>query len=763
MALISIIKQYINSTLTCKSCTIGLVFFCILLMTSFFSNAKAETDQPTVYNPYGYPVVSDIGERITYSENEIGNQSLSNTFIQTTKSMPEASTNTTTKKGDVIADWKYFIFGTGIGDSNISVSTVDGTPEIVTGAGGFGFGGNRYWFLLRYNPLTDEYDQSFVSPVTDEGITLKRIISGDFIGGNSPEILVATSTGLIELWNQETRKLAGSFQSAASTLTGMYAADVDNDNAVEIIVCTSSDLYVYDMKGVLEWQLPGIGGYEVIAAQMDADEALEIATTDGSVVDGISHAIQWTRPDGFGIDLEAGDIDGDGYDELIAAESWGFVWAFDIDSQLPKWSIPIFNIGAITLGDIDDDGILELIVGEDQWGGQIAFDTVTLQQEWEINNPCHGTTGVAFGDVDGDGVQEIIWGAGYSSTGADHLFVGDWRNQTIKWSNVDLVGPFRGTAKGDVDGDGIPEIVTVTNGSDSGYGAGRILVFNINPPSLQAISQEVSSGLGWSGTYEVKLRNVDADPELEMLVSSSTTYDGNIEIYDFDGSTFTKIWQIASPLPGGAFRSSEVIDVDGDGSLEVIGGAEQFIYVYDFDTGLEEWHSMYIASYIKKIAIANTDADSSFEILGLGSDGDLYIFDGTSKDLETIIFVNGASLQTYRIPRKPALIFVGDTTGTLTSYRYDSYSYNPLKSVSLASTQLDGFTIYRQGLILSGSGGQMSLHSNWGAVPRWTSESYGTIFATSPKLILKSDQHPIFAAGSYGLVSFKNSGATLTD
>lgn len=755
MLLISTDKLYINATLTGKTCINGLLSLCLLLMASCFSNAQAETDRRTVYNAYGHAVISDTGERIPYSKSEINSQSIQNTSIRATQSIPESSPNATTAAVDAIADWKYFIFGTGIGDSNISVSTVDGTPEIVTGGGGYGFGLNRYWFLLRHNPLTDEYDQSFVSPVTVEGVFIKRIISGDFIAGGSPEILVATNTGMIELWDQTTRTRIGSIQSNASSLTGMYAADIDNDNGVEIIVCTSSSLHVYDMQGVLEWQLSGIGGNEVIAAQMDADPALEIATTDGNVVDGISHAIQWTWPDGFGIDLEAGDIDGDGYDELIAAESWGFVWAFDVDTQMPKWSIPIFDIGAISLGDVDGDGVLELIVGEDQWGGQIAFDTVTLQQEWEIDNPEHGTTDVTFGDVDGDGVKEIIWGAGHSSTGPDYLFVGDWATQTRAWSSIDLVGPFRGTAKGDVDGDGIPEIVTITNESDSGYGAGRILVFDIQTRGLQAVSQEVSDGLGWSGTHEIKLRNVDADPEFEMLVSSSTTYDGTIEIYDYDGaSTFTRIWQIASSLPDGAFRSSEIIDVDGDGTLEVVGGAEQFVYVYDFDTGLEEWHSMFIASYINKIAIANTDADNSLEILALGSDGDLYIFDGASKDLEAIIFANGATLQTYEIATKPDFILVGDTTGTLTCYHYDTTSYNPLDSVALATGALDGFTINPRGFILSGSGGQMSLHSDWGAEPLWTSESYGSIFATSPTLILEGGQRRAVGAGSYGLVSF---------
>lgn len=647
------------------------------------------------------------------------------------------------------AAWKYYIFGTGIGASGLAVSAVGGVPEIVTTCGGSGFGGNRYWMILRRDQATGEYQQQWVSPVyTTSGVA--RLEVGDLEGNGEPRVVIATSSGEVEIWDQASRELLTSW-SLPQGPNMMRLFDLDDDGDLEILTCTSNTLTASSHDGQLLWSAPA-GGGDLIAGQMDGDPAYEIALTDGDVVDCDTHQVQWHWANGFGSHLEAGDIDDDGMDELIAAQAWSFVWAYDVDTQLPKWSLEIFNIGATALVDIDEDDVLELIIGEAQWGDQLAYDTQTLQKEWGIYNPEHGTTEVVCGDADGDGDLEVIWGAGHSSSGSDHMFVADWQTQQHQWSNIHLDGPLRGPVRGDIDGDGEDELVTVSNESDSGYGSGRVLVFDLDSLKLRAISQEVAGGLGWSGTHRVILRDVDEDEALEIVVGSSTTYDGTIEIYDFDGgSTFTKIWEVPNPKPDGAFRDVEVIDVDGDGALEVVGGASGYVHVYDLETATLEWTSLYLSSTVTAIGVGDTDDDPALEILALGTAGDLYVFDGQSKATEAILFGDSTCLRISPLNVAPDLVVMGTETGNLTTVQFAGGSYATLSTVNLVSEAIDGFTLRAANVLFVGSSGVLSIFSPMPAA-LWSSCSvYGSPFGA--RVAFGKDYGA--TAGVYGLVAFK--------
>ena len=123
----------------------------------------------------------------------------------------------------------------------------------------------------------------------------------------------------------------------------------------------------------------------------------------------------------------------------------GFVYAYDVATQLPRWSLNVFDIDAIEIADVDNDGTPEVIIGDGQWGTVHVHDLITQVQKWQTNNPGHGVTNIAVGDVDNDGVVDLLWGAGWTSSGADYFYVASTTgNHAIKWQSVDLVGPFSG-------------------------------------------------------------------------------------------------------------------------------------------------------------------------------------------------------------------------------------------------------------------------------------------------------------------------------
>jgi WD40 repeat protein len=705
--------------------------------------------QPFPTNLYGAPVVATDGKPIVYSQSELQAQLAE--WLARDGHLGEVGPSAC-ESSVAQADWKYYALGTGIGEGNIAVSTVQGVTEIVVACGGSGFGGNRYWMILHKKPGVADYTQAFVSPDSTPG-GLRWLETANLDADVGPEIALIFVDGTVEIWDQATRKLQGTFQTITS-VAAMHLSDVDADGVIELIVANASSLHVYSPDGAHEWFLPGAGGSDIAVGQMDDDAALEIATTSGKVVDAQTHQAQWTWPSGFGAYLEAGDIDNDGKDELIGTQIWDFAWAYDVDAQLPKWSLPLFNVGATALADMDGDGRPELIVGDAQWGAMRAFDTASLALKGSVNNPEHGTTEVVVGDPDSDGKIDVLWGAGHSSSGPDHLYFADWQTKQIEWQNVHLDGPFRGPARGDVDGDGDLETVAVSNQSDAGYGAGRILVFD-DQLELLAISQDVGGGLGWSGTWEVVLRNVDADAALEIVVPTSTTYDGTIEIYDYNaGGTFTLIWEVPNPKPSGAFLEADVLDVDHDGQLEVVGCAGQYVYAYDFATGAKEWQSLAVLSGATEIEVGHTDYDPGWEVLALGSDGDVRVFDGESGAIEALIPGNFTCLGLIPLSVLPDLLQLGDDLGALHTFQFiqGSGAYLSAGSVQLLDEPLESVTFGNGGTLWASSSGVLSLFYPPYDDPLWISCSvYGKPFGH--RTVYGADC--LLTAGANGLVAFR--------
>lgn len=653
----------------------------------------------------------------------------------------------------------YAAFGSGIGKSNIVMADNGGRKEVYLGGSTSIFGANDYWHALVHK-AGGGYEQVFVSPYLADAFGLiERIDVADVDPNPGQEILVALRDGRIEVYAVADKAWLREIVTGAGDIDGMAIADLDGDQANEIIVCTTSNLFVYSAGGTLQWQVPGVGGRDVVAAQMDADAALEIAVTDGSVVDSGTRGVEWKRANGFGVNLESADIDGDGMAELIAAEAWSTVWAFDVDRRLPKWSISAGDIGAIHVADIDGDGTQELLLGDGQWGYIHAYDTVTQQEEWQIHNPEHGVTDIATGDVDGDGKTELLWGAGATSTGQDHVYVVDWTTAQIEWQNVHLDGPFVGPETADLDGDGLLEIVTASWESDSGYGSGRILVFDGRTFELRGMSAPIVGGLSWTGLHDLRLRDVDGDGRAEILVATDRLYDGVVEIYGFDASnTFSLKWTNATQPFGASFYAVEAADVDGDGQIEIVGSVGEgsggvFVYVYDFATATEEWRSPKIGEFWQRITglqVGDTDRDGSLEIVAMVHGSFTYVFDGRTKELETFLNPGGSDLKLHAADT--AYIVTGAVDGTLVAHRYQEGSYQEVFRRNYAASPLDGFDIGPGKALWLGSNGRLNLMTLAGD-PVWQSATYGIVFGK--RTLVWPASRSFISAGTYSIVAFR--------
>jgi hypothetical protein len=688
-----------------------------LLACPFLVSAEARHApggaRPT--NVYGAPTIGDHGERITYTRAEID--------AQRSMAAPRVVSTPAGTTG-VPAIWSYKIFGAGIGVSNILIGRSGGKREVYVGAAPEGFGPDQYWYALRRSSSGPDYQQTFVSEILPAPIV--RMALGQLGLSASRQIVLALEDGEILVYDEESRLPLPGFSTVAEP-KDMVLRDLDGDGNDELILTTDSALYVYSSDGTPLWNVPGVGG-GVTVGQMDSDPALEIATTSGDVVDAATHAVQWHWPNGFGWIVRAADIDDDGRDELVAADPWNYVWAYDVERQLPKWSLTAsdHDIGAIELVDVDCDGRPDLIVGENQWGSVKAFDTVSMALKWSIPNPEHGVTGIAIGDSDGDLLDNVLWGAGWTSTGPDHLYVVDLPTQSMQWSSLDLVGPLLGPAVGDIVGDGSEEIVAIASLSDAGYSGSRILVFDAKTRALRAISDPID--YGFYPTLDFKLRNVDADPALEIVMGSDYLYNGRVQVFDFDGASnaFTQIWSTPTPSDISPIESVEVADSDGDGGLDVIAGGSNsggVVYVYDYATGALKWNTFILGGPVRDVAVESAGGGHP-DLLAIRDDGELYAFDGVTH--EALQITPGPFTAMRPSPDSGVRsVFVGDTSGSV--YRYDRGpdKYELAATYPLGLGRIDGITFVSGGATLIGSDGKLSFYPSLIGAPAWTTADLG--------------------------------------
>ncbi|PYL78184.1 MAG: hypothetical protein DMF26_01585 [Verrucomicrobia bacterium] len=767
---------------------------------------KAADRKQLPVNQYGAPVMDAQGRHVNYDRKTLERMarvqrnspnlrsSRARAHIAgataTPRPQPTPAPRPTPRPPPIVqaAFWQYAIFGSGIGASNIVIGPTvpNGAPEIVIGGSSQGyFWGNDFWHSIQHNQTTGGYDQIFVSPIYppregEYSVTISRIGLAHVTSASNWQLVVMLNDGLIYLYDFATKTELGHFDTGIAGsygLTGLSLTDLDGDGLAELIVTTQDDLFVFNSAGQLLWQVTGAGGYDVVAGQMDNDPAIEIATTSGNVVDASTHTVQWTYNAGFGSYLKLAPFPGENYQQLIGANAWDIIYSYDVARQVPRWSIPNFNTGGIQVADVNNDGVPEIIIGDAQWGTVHVHDLNTQALLWEVNNPEHGVTNIAVGDVDNDGVVELLWGAGYSDTGPDHLYVASTTGtHDIKWQNVDLEGPFLGPAIGDLDGDGQPELVVCSAYSDATYGSGRILVFDLATLALRAISDPVVDNYAWTGVHDFKLEDVENNGRMSIVIGADYLYDGAIEIYRFDSdNTFTRIWTNATRPVGNPFNFVEVADLDNNGTRKIIAGNTVahtgsdgvYVYVYDYPSGVQSWRSVALASgfsSVNGLIVEDLNSDGNKEIAALVSTGDLYTWDGPSRQLRNLLQGTNGTLLSNRA--SPAGLVLGDISGVGHFLQWGNDSYTETFTRQLATDCdpygyppcINGLNVTPDNSLWTGTGSilHQRLAPNYDNVA-WQSPEVGNSFGRFVATATRNNQPCVFSSAQHAVV-----GLTMT-
>ena len=153
------------------------------------------------------------------------------------------------------------------------------------------------------------------------------------------------------------------------------------------------------------------------------------------------------------LSIALGDVDGDGDLDLVAgnynqtnrlylnngtADPFNSVTGSDISSDAHDTSF-------IALGDVDGDGDLDLVAGNDDQTNRLYLNNGTADPfngvtGSDISSDAHDTTSIALGDVDGDGDLDLV--AGNYGNQANRLYL-----------NNGTADPFSGVSGSDISSD----------------------------------------------------------------------------------------------------------------------------------------------------------------------------------------------------------------------------------------------------------------------------------------------------------------------
>ncbi|HEV7920646.1 MAG TPA: FG-GAP-like repeat-containing protein [Thermoanaerobaculia bacterium] len=517
----------------------------------------------------------------------------------------------------VIADY--------VGAANFAVADLDGdgTNDVVSCSQGSPFA------VTRTGAST--WSTSWMGP--DVGCT--SVAVGDRDGDGGLDVLVTTSDSPGKLLALDPRSLGG--PAASVTLPGTAAGasiaigNIDIEPAVEIVVVTSTDTYVYDGATLaLEWTGQGFGGSKVALGDVDGDHRPDVVIngSTGWILDGEARTSKMGYLGGFGYAMAVGDVDADGKDEIVFSGSWSQQVTILNADTMQTTSIPATDSPypeAITIADANDDNAVEIITGNNQWGsieGRRPSDGLKL---WSINNPEHGVQGLAAGDVTGDGKAEVIWGAGYSSSGQDVLFIGNAVTKTITWQSLDLDGTFA-SAVGDLDGDGRAELVVASGGSRSGYSGSVIEIFD----AATGVSKGTLSPDPYYDFHVTRLAigQADADPAREIIALGSQSYDPRV--ISWDGVTRAREFTSASAgccsSPSLLQSMLTVTNIDGDSVDEIIlGQSDSKVIVLNGASNVIQ-RAVTVSGSVVDTAVADLNGDSVPDLVVTTSTG-VYAYD----------------------------------------------------------------------------------------------------------------------------------------
>lgn len=482
------------------------------------------------------------------------------------------------------------------------------------------------------------HEGSIISATTTPTVT-KIPLSGRQIEGSSPaavdfngdgykEIVVGGPDGTLYVasYNGNNWSIVWSHQTALEInaanpptthadniiISSPAIADLDNDGHLDIVITVGGATHNPDFNarrngGVLIYRYNYAWDFTLTEQAIYNASSGHCENTAGEwrgwpqpCIDQIGAGPGEGLPDGLWDGIETtpalGDLDGDGDLEIVVnsldrrIHAWHHTGEVVSGWPISQWDGDNLWRGGISspaLGDIDKDGLLEVVVGtmspykngqQDQNATLWAINgDGSLVPGFPIKTEQHIHSSPALGDIDGDGYLEIVVGVGRGITTGRQNIVYAWNhdgkplpNWPRETANPMLAPP----ALGDIDGDGKPEVV---------IGGGDIYITNDNKLYAWNADGSLVSGFplmpptpNYGNTsypmyYSPVLADFDGDNITEILITHVGAWGSVIVEPDGTVSDATNHNTL-----GALYAAPLVDDIDNDGQLEIVTAGEDF-------------------------------------------------------------------------------------------------------------------------------------------------------------------------------------------